>query len=150
MLIPACVKSVLVFGCISISYWVCILHISFVMVCLKRWCPGLAVVGCTFYVKEKRKEKNQREKRAACTLSRLGGIVLLSTHFFTFILHHSFFTLFTVLCWVLFFFLFFLCQVGINRVRGGSAVVSNSRFSFVIRGSFVFGICGAVGTGDGV
>lgn len=146
MLIPACVKSVLVFGCISISYWVCILHISFVMVCLKRWCPGLAVVGCTFYVKEKRKEKNQREKRAACTLSRLGGIVLLSTHLYCIIL----FLLCSLYCVGFFFFLFFLCQVGINRVRGGSAVVSNSRFSFVIRGSFVFGICGAVGTGDGV
>lgn len=72
--------------------------------------------------------------------TQLSGIVC-----FRLILHilHHYFTLFTGLCWGGFLFV----RLGLIGFAG---VVSNSRFSFVIRGSFVFGICGAVGgTRDG-
>lgn len=110
------------------------------MVCLKRAGGG----GLHFVFRKSERKKNQREKRATCAHSVDWVASLLSTHFSHL---YCIIIFYFVVRWTVLgsFFLSFLCQVGINRVRGGSAVVSNSRFSFVIRGSFVFGICGGGG-----
>lgn len=96
MLIPAYVKigSCLFFGCVSISYWVCILHVSFVMVCLKRWGPGLVMVGCTLCL-GKGKGKETKE---SSNVHSIEWQSLLSTHFTLYCIIT--FTLFTGLCWV--------------------------------------------------
>lgn len=122
MLIPACVKSVLVY-----FFW---LYFDFLLglhsTCF--FCHGVFKTGWWWWVAlcvyEKRKEKKRKEGNV-CTLSQLGDKFAFDT-FFTFILHHYYFTLFAGLCWVLFSVLFFV-RLGLIGFAGG-------RRSFRIRG----------------